>query len=398
MKSLFLEKRRLKHKMGKEIKYLGFYDKLYNGKLIRTFSLAAAKKMDYLCAVLGKMDYNVEIISASHITGQCEKYQKETRVKVNAHTELVLPPSMGAKNKVIRIARVFLARLWLFGYLLKNCKKNEKLLVYHNYAYAIPLLIAQKIKGFEIVLEVEEQYSMVWKLTSYQKWKEKLLLKRGGRGSLVVSELLAKKLNIENPIVSYGNYSSYNGDIAPKGLKKEINLIYTGSIDKVKGSAFLALETMKYLPENYQLRLSGPVANNDKQLFEKKLREINIACGREAVIYMGLLNDSQYEKLLLSADIALNPQQDGDFGMFLFPSKILTYLAYDLPVVSTKGASIVQSGVAKLIDFAEEFTPESVAIAVKEVNFSDRMNSRKQLDIMSQQFKEKLMKRLENDT
>ena len=49
--------------------------------------------------------------------------------------------------------------------------------------------------------------------------------------SLVVSELLAEKLDIKNPIVSYGNYQIYEGTIPPKLTGENIKLVFTGMIE-----------------------------------------------------------------------------------------------------------------------------------------------------------------------
>ncbi|MFW6015400.1 MAG: glycosyltransferase [bacterium] len=376
----------------KTIKYIGYYDKLDDGNIKRVFSLAATKKMDYICDVLNKLGYQVDIISCAHIKGKEEPFENCQKKQINPNVTLTLPPSMGATNKLYRILRVIMAKVWLFFHLLRNCSKGEKVLVYHHYEHAIPILLAHLIKRFEIVLEIEEKYSMVWSLTAYQRWKENLILNKGREKSLVVSELLAEKLNISNPIVSYGNYKPYDGEITNKGQNERTILIYTGSIDRVKGSAFIAISAMKYLHSEYDLLLSGPITDKDRVSFENEISELNKKSGRNACRYLGILDEKEYEKLLLSADIALNPQREGDFDEYLFPSKILTYMAYDLPVVSTKGKSIVTSSVSDLIYFAEDYSAESVAKAIKQVNFSNVKSSRKRMKNLGKEFQKQLYK------
>lgn len=376
---------------NKVIKYIGCYDRLYDGKQTRVFSLAAAKKMDYLCNVLNRIGYKVEIISPAYIIGKNESYEKEATYKLNKNISLILTPSIGAKNKLIRIFRVLLSKIWLFVYLIKNCTANEKVLIYHDYELAFPVLMAQFIRHFKIVLEVEEQFSKVWSLTIYQKFKEDCLLKKGIKGSLVVSELLAEKLAIVSPIISYGNYSVYQGVIDRSERQDIISLIYTGSIDKVKGSAFIAMETITYLPKNYRLMISGPIVQQDKKDFEERMNEINEHCGRKAVEYLGILGGEEYQRLLLNADIALNPQKDGEFGTFLFPSKIISYMSYDLPVVSTRGESIVRSRVSDLIIFAEDFSPEKIAAAIMKVDIEVKLDCRGRLNELNVIFCRQLM-------
>ncbi len=367
-----------------KVLYVGYYDILRNGQQIRNYSLAAAKKMDFVFDCVAQLGYHVDVVSPSFIKTKDSIKTGQTRESIKPNIDLILTPSWGAKNKIGRIARVLYSNLWLFLYLLKNTKKDVPVLVYHNYALAIPVLVAQRIKRFHLILEIEEQYSMVWKLTPCQKWKENVLLREGKKDTLVVSELLADKLGIENPVVSYGSYSAFKGIIPERTISNgKIRLVYTGSIDKVKGSAFTAIEAMKYLPDNYELKISGPIATKDKNDFKELVTRINKAYNRKAVEYLGVLDEKQYEQLLLSANIALNPQKEGEFDQYLFPSKILTYMSYGLPVVSTKGESIVKSKVADLITFSVDYSGESVAKAIKNVDikastvYLEKLNSLK---------------------
>lgn len=381
-----------------KVLYVGYYDILRNGQQIRNYSLAAAKKMNFVFESVAELGYHVDVVSPSFIKTRDNVKVNQTREKLESNVDLVLTPSWGAKNKISRIARVLYSNFWLFSYLLKNTQKNTPVLVYHNYALALPVLVAQKIKKFHLILEIEEQYSMVWKLTSYQKWKENALLKKGKKDTLVVSELLAEKLGVENPIVSYGSYSAFKGTIPERFVGDgRTRLVYTGSIDKVKGSAFTAIEAMKYLPDNYELKISGSVAAKDKNNFDELIKQTNKGCGRNAVEYLGLLDEQQYEKLLLSANIALNPQKEGGFGQYLFPSKILTYMSYGLPVVSTRGESIVKSKVADLITFSEGFDGKSVADAIQNVVVQDCTIYQSRLDELGDEFSEELANILGNE-
>ena len=346
--------------------------------------------MDYIANVVHDLGYRVNIVSPSYIVDNSITKSEEINIELDDDIVLTLTPSFGAKNKLQKVLRVFQSRWWLFTYLLKNTNKDSKVIVYHNYELAYPVIFAKFFKKFKLILEIEEKYSMVWKLTPFQKHKENLMLKYGKNNSMVVSEVLAEKLGIKDPIVSYGSYNVYSGETLQKYHSNSIRLIYTGSIDKVKGSAYLALEVMKYLPPNYELKLSGPIAKGESQSFINKINDINIFCGRKACEYLGILDDNKYKELLLSANIALNLQNDGDFGQFLFPSKILTYLSYNLPVVSTKGESIVKSSVANLITFSDGYEEESISKAIQSICIDKNIDRRVQLEQLSVTFKHKL--------
>lgn len=217
-----------------------------------------------------------------------------------------------------------------------------------------------------------------------------------GKGSLVVSELLAQKLGIENPLVSYGNYTPYEGDFLAKPDSGRIQLIYSGSIDKVKNSAYMAVDVMPLLPDNYELKLSGPIAPGEEEIFRRALEDANQRCGRTACEYMGLLDEAQYSNLLLNSHIALNLQQEGTFGEYLFPSKILTYLAYNLPVVTTPGGSIVQSTVAKMLHFSRDFSLPEISNAIQGVDLRRNISYPEQLKKMEEDFTLALRQRIQN--
>lgn len=382
--------------MKKKVTYLGHYDLLRNGKQERVYSLAGARKIDFVCDELVQLGFDVNLVSAAYSNLNGHGKVSGTTERIRDGITLILAPSNKATNKLERIKRVLGARLWLFCYLLRNCKKDDCVVVYHNYADALAIVLAQKIKGFKLILQIEEQYSMVWKLSPFQKWREKLLLEYGKENALVVSELLAERLKITNPIVSYGNYRVYEGQIPSKRSNENIVLVFTGMIETVRNGAFLSIECMKYLPSNYTLYLSGPVSKGTEEQFYTSIDNVNQGCGREACVYKGMLGDSEYENLLLSADIALNPQREGSFGDFVFPSKILTYMSYGLQVVSTKGRSIVESELAGCIAFAEDFTAESVANTIQRVANSPLTDYRDVLNKLEMDFRRKLKHRIES--
>lgn len=374
----------------KEIKYVGYYDVLRDGKQIRSYALAGAKKMDFVAQTLEDLHFKVEIISPSYIKGIGHKKYAQERIEIKENIYLNLPPSIEADNKIQRVYRVLLSRFWLFNYLIKNCRKDEKVLVYHNYSLALPVVIAAKIKGFRIILEIEDIFHKVWKISPYHKWKEKLLIRNSSDKHLVVSEVMEEELNLKESIISYGSYIISNIESSESSIHENTRLVFTGSIDKDRGSGFIAVQAMEFLPDNYTLSISGPIAKKDHDDFMDEIARINQLRGREVCSYLGVLPDKEYGELLQQSDIALNPQKEGEFSKYVFPSKILTYLSNGLPVVSTQGESIVRSSISDLIIFADEFTPESVAKAILSVHDIDKQAIRDRIRKLAECFKEEL--------
>src|SRR5699024_3188904 len=180
-----------------KIKYVGFYD-IEGSNSGRTSSLAAIKKMDYVIDVLTRLDYNVEIISPSWINdSKCSNEFKTTNVEINNKTNIIYCPSWISKNKFTKLIKVIFSILWLFFYLLKNKKKNEKILVYHSQLLTYPIMLSKFIKKFEVILEIEEIYGLVWKeKKQFLKMETKLI--NVADKYILVSEELKRFLKLKN--------------------------------------------------------------------------------------------------------------------------------------------------------------------------------------------------------
>ena len=380
--------------MTKTIKYIGYYDILRDGKQVRGYSLAGAKKMDYLCSVLNNIGYDVEILSPATKSVRGVGFSKSERLILKDGVSLTLPPSLKHYTPIGRKLKIWIVELWIFIYLLCHCRTGDKILIYHSIGHSLLIKLAKRLLNLDIIMEVEEVYSMVWKQSSFNTWKERRLLKLATDRSLVVSETLADILNIKEPIVSYGNYNPYKGEIPQKGVSDTIKLLYSGSIDKARFSGHLSVMAMRYLPGNYILNISGPVNVHDKEEFLRLIEDTNKELGRNAINYLGILNDTDYNNILLNSDIALNPQKEGEFGNFVFPSKLLSYLAYNLPVVTTKGKSIINSSLRELLYFCDGYNPEDIANAILMVDFEKKTDSREKLEELSLIFRNKLKDRL----
>ncbi|WP_298843452.1 hypothetical protein [Clostridium sp.] len=374
--------------MKQHITYIGFYDQLINNTEERKYSLAATKKMDYVCDAINELGLSVRIISPAWSKSSKLKYVKTRKVEVTQDKELILCPTWGSKNKITRFLRIIYSLIWLTKWLLINVRENENIIVYHEPWLAIPILVSRLFKKYNLILEIEDYYQEVWKTNFIFRKAEKIIFSKCDE-CLLVSEVLKEQLNKPEGIVSYGSYTictNYKKNIDRRNIK----LVFTGGIEKIRGGAYLAVETMKYLPYNYSLIISGPSGVEDKEDIIAAIRVINDILGRTACKYVGCLADDKYEELLLNSDIGLNTQKDGDYGSYIFPSKIITYLSHNLRVVSTKGISIVKSQVSELIRFAEGYNPESVAKAIMSIDLTDVYESIPKLEQLDNEFKQKL--------
>ena len=321
--------------------------------------------MNYIADSLIRADLKVQIISASWVTNPLSVTLPKT-VKRNCGTTVKFGPSLNIYDPLSLKLTKFLSLTWLFFWMLLNLKKNDRVLIYHSPLLFYPVYFSKLIIGYTLILEVEEIYSEVWKISTSEQKKEKNLLMIADN-YIPSSEQLSKLLGEKSLFVCHGCYKPLRTTIK-KSEDLNINVVYAGTIDQLKGGAFIGLESFRYLEEKYSLHIAGYGSNHDINLLKNRILDINSKLNRNAVIYHGMLNEEDLSNLLNKCSIALNPQKTGDYMNTAFPSKLLVYLSYGLSVVSSKISSILNSDIANLVNFVERTDPISFANAIQKVN------------------------------
>lgn len=236
-----------------------------------------------------------------------------------------------------------------------------------------------------MVLEVEEIYSDVWKNGLSMKDAEMKLIESAD-SYIFVSDLLKERLNNETKksIVLYGSYYSNDFETQNKECNSPIEIVYAGSVERIKGGAFNAINTMRYLTDNYILYILGHGSDNDINELKKCINEINAEKKNQVIKYLGTLHGDKYSKILNECKIAINPQNIGEYMNTAFPSKIISYLSHNLHVVTTRIKSIEKSSISNLVTFSEDDDPKNFAKAIKTVDIG--------IDFKSSEFIEELHK------
>lgn len=377
--------------MKKEIKYIGFYD-LPDSVPKRAFAFAATNKMDYICDALNKADYKVHLVSPSWFIDSSSKlkfYSKSTK-QLNDNKKVTLVPSLATSNKWMRNFKIIGSLIWLFIWLVTNVKRNEKIIVYHSPWLVLPVLCAKKIKGFHLILEVEEIYSDVSSLHPYFDKLEQKIFKTAD-SFLFSTDLLPEKIKTEKDfIVIYGNYKVFN-DLSTPPTDGKIHLVYAGIIDSHKAGAFNAIESALYLNENYVMHIIG---FGEVELLKSRIEDIN-KTSQCKVIFDGTKYGDEYIKYCQQCHIGLSTQKmDGAYLDTSFPSKILSYLGMGLRVVSCYVGCVAKSEIGDQVYYYKEDTPNAIADSILNIDILIANNNKLKIKLLHEKFVSNLKKHI----
>lgn len=381
----------------RKIFYLGYYD-LPDGKT--DVVLAATNKMSYIIDVLAESGYGVEIISAS-TNKRGEKYIGGTR-QVRDGVCLTTFSSNFGKNRFARVVkrRIFFNRLK--SYLKKQIAEGDTVLIYHSLGYykLYKWLITQ-LKA-NVILEAEEIYTDVGKTRFVTRAKEERALSYAN-AYIFPTRLLDEKVNKAHKpsVIIHGTYDVEAdrkcefGDIElRKQDKRIIHCVYAGTFDPRKGGA-IAAAAAEFLPENYHIHILGFGSDVEIQNMKDMIADIS-ARSKAKVTYDGLLSGEDYIRFIQSCDIGLSTQNpNAAFNATSFPSKILSYMANGLRVVSIRIPAIEGSAIGDYMYYYDTQTPEAIAKAVMTVDVSDDYNGRKIISQLDSGFRSELVKLLE---
>lgn len=182
----------------------------------------------------------------------------------------------------------------LLFFLITNKKKNDKVVIYHSLDHLYWLNLYKKIGG-HFILEIEDVFSELSEKTKKFKRKEWQLI-RTADAYICVNDLIKKKI-AKNALclISYGNY------ICPSKEKivphTDIRLVYAGVIEQERKAAFLAVESMLYLSDEYTLTILGFGSQENITALENLIENVNKKTRRNCVSFQGRKSGREYFSL-----------------------------------------------------------------------------------------------------
>lgn len=372
--------------MEDKIYYVGFYSNEINKTENRISSSAAVNLMNYVAESLS-IDKNVEIVSCSWTLNK-HGYYRSKKINVFKNVSFNTSPSIGSNLKIIRYISKIISIFWLTFFLIFKVSKGQTVIVYHSIAYLFPVIIAKKIKGFKLILQVNEIYQNVNNIGKINSYLEKQIM--GLPNAFIFSTvLLNAKINKYNlPFLICGGVYKMNRKLIEKFDDNKIHLVYAGLIDKVKlGGAFISAELAKYMPENYIIHIVGFGTEEDitdllKLIYENNKRN----CAK--IVFEGELFGDDFFKFLQKCHIGLALQMPNRiFNETSFPSKIFSYLTNYLPVVSLQNNSICSSPIADVLYLYKKNDYSEISNTIKTINCFSSLDNCNKIYELDKKFK-----------
>lgn len=346
--------------------------------------IAAQNKIDYITDSLNKNGSPVEFVSASIANSASIVSGKIQTIKdgVTLKTFDSLP-SGNAFKRFIRRKHVYAQ---LKKYLKENLSAGDTIIIYHSLGYyKLYKWLKEKLK-VKIILEVEEIYSDVGKTRFVTRDKEVQSFSYADAyifPTLLLDDVV--NVNKKPSVIIHGTYCVEMECGQPFGDGKT-HVVYAGTFDPRKGGVQAAAAAAEFLTGKYHVHILGFGSEEDKQNLLKTIEDVSkkTEC---TVTYDGLKSGEEYIRFIQSCDIGLSTQNpDAAFNATSFPSKILSYMANGLRVVSIRIPAIESSAIGDYMYYYDRQTPEAIAKAIMQVDLNDGYNGREIISKLDKKF------------
>lgn len=380
----------------RKIYYLGIYDTIENKQQHRMVAPTAVNKMTYIFSALEKAGYSVDVISPAPTMSN--KFFKGKITPIGQHSRLKLFFTWPHKLRLLRFIGRLQIKFQTITYLLSKVKKDDTLIVYHSLSLMRIVRLLKKIRKFKLIIDVEEIYGDIQ--NSKHISDKELKYFQIADSYMFPAKALEQMINHSKKpyVLVHGSYlpeAERGGQFKKQEWQNKIHCVYAGNLDPRKQGALLAAKAALYLPENYHIHILGAGSKDRIALIQSQIDEI-ISQGSCGVSYDGCLRGENFTRFLQYCHIGLNTQTpEGKYINTSFPSKLLTYMANGLPVITVRTPIIEESAIHEYMYYYDEPTPQTIAKTIQNVMASpSTKNGRDALFELDQQFVSDLQKLL----
>lgn len=367
------------------MKIIAFYSENPNER--GSSSPACINKLNYIIDCLLRLGEKVEILSLCSVSNTGKVLRPKTTL-LNKNVIIKYFLAYPRKTFFQKIIGKIIVYFQLRFFLNSNISSNETVLFYHSSVYQHFFCRFIKKKKLKAVMEVEEVYGDV-SGNRLLRQKEFKLFKYAS-GYIFPTEFLNNAINTNNKpyLIAHGTYFSEKV-LAEQFSDGLIHCVYAGTFDKRKGGVFTAINVAPYLSEKYCVHILGFGSHNEKEEVVASIKVVNQK-SKARVIFEGLKTGEEYKCFVQSCHIGLSTQNPtGTYNYSSFPSKILSYMANGLRVVTIKIPVVSDSDVGRFLYYYDKDDPKLIATTIQSINFDDDYDGRGILQTLDKVFLKK---------
>ena len=363
--------------------YIGYYAP-YNDDRERCVAMSQISKMDYISKVVKELDVPISIYSPIYSISK-KFHFFPTRKWINSNgIEVRDAATISASNTIMKILARLLMEVQVFFFLITR-KRDDKVLMYHSLGMRHAVSLAQLFRRYEFIMEVEELFNAAWGKENLAN--EIKYLKKADK-YLYVNDVMPKRFAFNKPYaVCYGNYEHYK-DCNIASEERNYTLIYAGVIDRKGTDVYVAIETLKCLPEKYKLKIAGYGSEQSLDMLKQTIK------GIPRISYHGQLHGKEYDEFLFSGKYGLCTRVLEDrLSDYTFPSKVMVYLGHALIPVCPMLTCLKESVIQNNLLFVNSLSPREIAETIQN-NESFARNTIEVIDNLNMSFAKELRKLL----
>lgn len=342
--------------------YIGWYisplqDKEYTG------NVPGKLKMRYVAKKVVESGNQLTVLS---LADKNERFFYKKKITVQDSIQVIYTGGFGSDGKIGRFINTFMKIIQFCLYIIMNCKKEDIIIIYHSVTYTKLLAKLKKFFKRTVICEVEEIYGYsavedkVWVAKEIEaiKMMDKFIFVNAG---------IPKSLYImpEKYVISYGVC-----DVPKRKVERyndgKIHVVYAGTVENKKLGAFTAVETARYLSEQFVVHIIGFGKQDTLNLLQDRIKEINNTDANHALVqYDGYKSGDELDQFLFKCHIGLSSNvMRPNFANNTFPSKVITYMCHDLSVVLGYAEAFYSVPEAKKWTFYMSHEPKEIAKAI----------------------------------
>ena len=317
------------------IAYLASYKSqdIVKSRGLKGYSQAGNNKQEGIVKCIEKAGMKVTVISPVCNNNKSFRFHKLEKGKISLSDVIYMP--FISVPYVNHISSIVFALIYLCSMVWRG-QINRILFYNHGPKTSIPAIFMKVLFGIPIYVEYED---------SYYRGNKNLLKKGYGfcvekavnkivDGAILVNSLLIDEIKTENFVICRGFTRKLkyrrNRDLDDK----EVWIAYTGELDNIRGIDTFVNGVLE-LPDEIDGKKIRIFITGDGPLKKWMLDMIDKA---ENIEYLGFLERGEYGRLLVNADILVNPHKEGVSD--LFPSKVFEYMSTGNIIVSSNCSDI----------------------------------------------------------